>query len=71
MGTKLQPVATKTHTITTTEYLITVDDLYKAFDIPKGAKVFVEVPGGGDWSNTDLDISEHPIKVIGIQEEHS
>lgn len=33
--------------------------------IPEGARVriFVEVPGGGDWSNTELDIAEHPVRV--------
>ena len=25
-------------------------------EIPPGAKVCVHIPGGGDWSNVDLDI---------------
>lgn len=27
-------------------------------------KVFISIPGGGDWSNTDLDVSdEDPLRV--------
>jgi len=35
--------------------------------IPKDANVFVRVPGGGDWSNTDLDLTDQPL-VITWQE---
>lgn len=38
------------------EGTITIEDLRKAFKIPDCASVTVRVPGGGDWSNTDLDI---------------
>lgn len=31
-------------------------------------KVYVQVPGGGDWSNTELDI-QHDDEVIVIVEE--
>jgi hypothetical protein len=32
--------------------------------VPPNAEVYVCVPGGGDWSNTSLDVdTEHPIKV--------
>jgi hypothetical protein len=24
----------------------------------------VNIPGGGDWSNTDLDLEDHPIVVV-------
>ncbi len=29
---------------------------------------FVRVPGGGDWSNTNLDIEDHPIQVKFVSE---
>ena len=29
--------------------------------IPKDADVFVTVPGGGDWSNTNLDLEDVPL----------
>lgn len=29
--------------------------------------VFVRVPGGGDWSNTNLDIESHPL-IVEIEE---
>lgn len=32
--------------------------------IPKNAYIYIEVPGGGDWSNTDLKICKHyPVRV--------
>lgn len=33
-------------------------------DTPTDAiSITVRVPGGGDWSNTDLDIAEHLIEI--------
>lgn len=32
-------------------------------NIPVKAAIFVEVPGGGDWSNTSLDISAAPVII--------
>lgn len=35
---------------------------------PAGAKIYVSVPGGGDWSNTDLDISkENPLIIEWVE----
>lgn len=32
--------------------------------IPAGADIYVQVPGGGDWSNTSLEVDhENPIIV--------
>lgn len=31
--------------------------------VPAQAKVYIEIPGGGDWSNQRLDIYDHPIHV--------
>jgi hypothetical protein len=32
--------------------------------IPANATVVVHIPGGGDWSNTELDIDErHPVEI--------
>lgn len=42
----------------TKSYTITDSDIRRAFQLPADAKIFVRVPGGGDWSNTDLEISE-------------
>jgi hypothetical protein len=33
-------------------------------DIPANAKVKVWIPGGADWSNTDLDIDDHTLVEI-------
>lgn len=34
------------------------------FTIPDNAKVFIHVPGGGDYSNMDLDVDEEtPLQV--------
>lgn len=35
---------------------VTADDIRRAFNFPKTAEVTVTVPGGGDWSGSDLDI---------------
>lgn len=32
-------------------------DVRKALRLPPNSTVFVRVPGGGDWSNTDLDVT--------------
>lgn len=42
---------------------ITADDLRAAFGIPLNAVISVSVPGGGDWSHTQLDIKDHPLEV--------
>lgn len=39
--------------------------------IPPEARITVMVPGGGDWSNTALDISkETPIEIEWSEHEH-
>ncbi len=43
-----------TETTTTTKY--SADDLIEALGLPDGAEITVRVPGGGDWSNTDLNL---------------
>ncbi len=34
------------------------DDPIKLLKLPEDAEIFVNVPGGGDWSNMRLDIGE-------------
>lgn len=42
----------------------------RGFNLPSNARIYFSVPGGGDWSNTDVDISrEHPIYVEWTTEE--
>ena len=58
------PSKARTVVTTTTDVRIDLDHeallgvLKTAFDIPENAKLHVRVPGGGDWSNTDLTISD-------------
>lgn len=34
------------------------------YAVPRNAEVYVDVPGGADWSNTPLDVDgETPVKV--------
>ena len=45
----------------TTQLSLTRDDLLdfltsRGLDLSSDARFWVEVPGGGDWSNTQLDI---------------
>lgn len=55
---------TKTHTAH-----ITRRKLLQALGIPEGARVYVEVPSGGDWSGCDLDI-EHGQPIIVSWQTH-
>lgn len=32
-------------------------------DVPDNAGIFVNVPGGGDWSHEQLDIDDAPIQL--------
>jgi predicted ATP-dependent serine protease len=36
---------------------------------PRNADIFVQVPGGGDWSNTSLDISDENPVVVSWEEQ--
>lgn len=54
---------TKRSAVEETTIKIDRDDLIeylteKGYRVPDDAKVFVPVPGGGDWSNMDLDIGK-------------
>lgn len=44
---------------------ITLDDLRIKFDIPPQAKVTIRVPGGGDWSNQDIEL-DNKENVINV-----
>lgn len=53
----------RTTTIQEVEHRLSRDDIITllrnaGYTIPDGTTIFVRVPGGGDWSNTDLDIEE-------------
>jgi hypothetical protein len=42
------------------------------YDLPRDASIYVNVPGGGDWSNTSLDIDkETPVVVTWATVEES
>lgn len=61
----------QTETVTTIHHKVTIDrqELLKliaslGYDIPTNAVISVCVPGGGDWSNTSLDIDkDNPIQI--------
>lgn len=67
----LQPVAAREHTIAIREYELSGTEIVNllkrtGITIPDSAKVdvYVSVPGGGDWSNQDLEIdTDCPVKV--------
>lgn len=56
----------KVATTTTSTATITADDLQKALGLPKEAKIYFDVPGGGDWSNEriQLDNNEHGLTAV-------
>lgn len=56
---------TKTYLLTDTDFVEFL--LFKGVILAKedNISVFVRVPGGGDWSNTDLEIDdEHPVNIV-------
>lgn len=63
----------RTITRTTTERCemhLNAKELRKAFGAPDNATVVVHVPGGGDWSNTDLHITEdNPVFITWVKTE--
>lgn len=64
---KLQPPVVSTKITKYCEVMICKEHILALCDLPPDAfdiKVHVYVPGGGDWSNTDLDIdSDAPVTV--------
>lgn len=32
--------------------------------------ITVRVPGGGDWSNTSLDLGDHPVEIVWTETTH-
>lgn len=43
---------------------ITIADIRKRFRLPEDAEVYIRVPGGGDWSNMDLEIdTDRPLRA--------
>ena len=55
-------------TTTTTRWEFTADELKKRLRLPPDCRLFVQVPGGGDWSNTDLDIDLRPLVAVAVDE---
>lgn len=52
-------------TLTNEELIVILQD--KGYKIPQACEVFVTVPGGGDWSNTDLSVdARNPLRVTWI-----
>jgi len=59
------PTRTETTTATTKHVTMDAAELLKALKLPKDAKVFVTVPGGGDWSNCDLELDKStPLNIV-------
>jgi hypothetical protein len=65
-NSKLKP----TSVTTTKEYALKLsyDNIREClsrlgYNVPSNASITVRVPGGGDWSNTDLDLQETQIDV--------
>jgi hypothetical protein len=45
--------------------------LRKLLKLPEDARVFVRVPGGGDWSNQDLEIDDDIDGVTQLEVEYT
>ena len=47
----------------TNSVCLSKDQLAKLLDLPAGATISVDVPGGGDWSNTTLEVGEFGVTL--------
>ncbi len=58
MADLLDGLKIKTKTTTTTQHSLELSGaaIKRHLGIPNDARVKVSIPGGGDWSNTDLDL---------------
>ena len=75
MNIKIDPKAYKVEeevvTTTTKTITLTGDMILRLFDLPvgKGVKVYVPIPGGGDYSNMDLPLTlETPLTITWKEE---
>ena len=60
---------TTTTTITSvTKKTITRKQLIEAFNLPENAEIYFSVPGGGDYSNMDLDLDERTGITVRYEE---
>jgi hypothetical protein len=57
-------VRTNTQTTKTTTITYSAQALCQLLGLPANTEIFVKVPGGGDWSNTDLDIDNRDRPLI-------
>jgi hypothetical protein len=58
--------------IQTVEGTISAEEIRRQFDLPKETRIWVRVPGGGDWSNTDLvlDVDNDTVLKFEFTQEH-
>jgi hypothetical protein len=54
---------TRTITLLGSDIVVLLNNSRVCFDIPPTAEIRVAIPGGGDWSNTDLEISNIEIHI--------
>jgi hypothetical protein len=53
---KIKHTATTVTTRTVQKMSYTAEELCQALDLPPNARLTVHVPGGGDWSDEDLQL---------------
>lgn len=57
-GPKGAAIETQLEVTATRTWKFTREELVKRLGLPEDASVFMRVPGGGDWSNTDLTVGD-------------
>lgn len=57
-------LSTKVTVTKTIRGYITAADIIEAFDLPETTSILFSIPGGGDYSNMALEVSEHPLYVL-------
>lgn len=53
------------HKVIETKYYVTytIEEIREALHLPENAVIFVKVPGGGDWSNQELNLEDAPLQA--------
>jgi hypothetical protein len=60
------PAKVSVESVVTTRYSLELSgaDLKRQLAIPEDARVTISIPGGGDWSNSNLDLDDgHKIDI--------
>ena len=67
-GPKGAAIETQLEVTATRTWRFTREELVKRLGLPDDARLFMRVPGGADWSNTDLVVGDDgPLTAVAVE----